>query len=80
MKDTRTIACLLAVAVENLLPFYVNLIMLQGLAMFPLRLLQIGSLTLYPVTKWGAKTPRGKSHSMSSAVIDTDRNQIILSF
>lgn len=32
--------------------------MLQGLAMFPLRLLQIGSLTLYPITKIGSKTPR----------------------
>ena len=57
--DTKTIALLLAKAVEDLGPFYVNLIILQGVGMFPLRLLQIGTVSLYPVSKFGAKTPRG---------------------
>ncbi|KAI5795120.1 hypothetical protein EDC01DRAFT_654152 [Geopyxis carbonaria] len=58
ISDTQKIATLLAKAVQDLGPFYINLIVLQGLGMFPLRLLQIGSVTLYPVTKFGAKTPR----------------------
>ncbi|KAA8895902.1 hypothetical protein FN846DRAFT_967428 [Sphaerosporella brunnea] len=57
-KDTGSIAVLLATAVEDLGPFYVNLIILQGLGMFPFRLLQLGSVTLYPITKITAKTPR----------------------
>jgi len=44
--------------VGDLGPFYVNLIILQGLGLFPLRLLQMGTVTLYPITKYGAKTPR----------------------
>lgn len=58
-KDTASIALLLANAVEGLGPFYVNLIILQGLGMFPFRLLQIGTVTLYPITKYGSKTLRG---------------------
>ncbi|KAI5857772.1 hypothetical protein BZA05DRAFT_441079 [Tricharina praecox] len=57
-KDTASIALALAEAVEDLGPFYINLIILQGLGMFPFRLLQVGSVTLYPITKFGAKTPR----------------------
>ncbi|CCX13254.1 hypothetical protein FPQ18DRAFT_327805 [Pyronema domesticum] len=60
-KDTASIALLLAKAVEGLGPFYINLIILQGLGMFPLRLLQIGTVTLYPYNKVTAKTPRDRS-------------------
>ncbi|TGZ85553.1 DUF221-domain-containing protein [Ascodesmis nigricans] len=58
LMNTTKIAYLLAQSLEGLGPFYVNLIVLQGLGMFPFRLLQIGSVLLYPITKYGAKTPR----------------------
>jgi len=40
------------------LTFYVNFIILQGLGLFPFRLLEIGSVSLYPIYLMGAKTPR----------------------
>jgi len=38
--------------------FYVNYIILQALGLFPLRLLEFGSVSLYPVGMLMAKTPR----------------------
>ncbi|KAF8252786.1 DUF221-domain-containing protein [Wilcoxina mikolae CBS 423.85] len=67
-KDTASIALLLANAVEGLGPFYVNLIILQGLGMFPLRLLQIDTVTLYPITKFGSKTPRDYAELVKPAL------------
>ena len=32
--------------------------MLQGIGLFPMRLLEFGSVSLYPIMLWGAKTPR----------------------
>ncbi|WEW61381.1 hypothetical protein PRK78_006871 [Emydomyces testavorans] len=57
-KDTTTIAFALARSLETLAPFYVNLIILQGLGLFPFRLLEFGSVALYPFQLLGAKTPR----------------------
>ncbi|KAI1986282.1 hypothetical protein LOZ53_004770 [Ophidiomyces ophidiicola] len=58
LKDTTTVAFALARSLETLAPFYVNLIVLQGLGLFPFRLLEFGSVALYPFQRWGAKTPR----------------------
>ncbi|CAZ85884.1 unnamed protein product [Tuber melanosporum] len=58
LSDTTTIAYALARSLGNLASFYVNLIILQGIGMFPFRLLQFGSVALYPIMYAGAKTPR----------------------
>ncbi|KAF2499317.1 DUF221-domain-containing protein [Lophium mytilinum] len=58
LKDTTNLANALAVSLQKLLLFYVDFIILQGFGLFPLRLLEIGALTLYPINRIGAKTPR----------------------
>lgn len=57
-KDTTTIAFALARSLEKLAPFYTNLIVLQGLGLFPFRLLEFGSVFLYPFQRMSAITPR----------------------
>jgi calcium permeable stress-gated cation channel len=58
LKDTAGIAYAVAKSLEGLSPFYVNLIILQGFGLFPFRLLEFGSVVLYPVWLISAKTPR----------------------
>lgn len=58
LKDTTRIAYTLAEEVQRLNIFYLNFIMLQGLGLFPFRLLEFGSVALYPINRMGAKTPR----------------------
>lgn len=58
--STTQLAYALASALERLAPFYVNLIVLQGLGLFPFRLLEFGSVATYPIYLVGAKTPRGQ--------------------
>ncbi|KAK5658941.1 hypothetical protein OQA88_1758 [Cercophora sp. LCS_1] len=58
LKDTTYIAYTLATKIEELNVFYTNFIMLQGLGLFPFRLLEFGSVSLYPILRLGAKTPR----------------------
>lgn len=57
-KDTTTVALALAKAVNELGPFYTNLIILQGFGLFPFRLLEFGAVALYPFNRMFAKTPR----------------------
>ncbi|KAJ5104160.1 hypothetical protein N7532_004689 [Penicillium argentinense] len=57
-KDTTTIALALANSLEGLAPFYINLLILQGLGLFPFRLLEFGSVALYPWHFLRARTPR----------------------
>ncbi|KKZ65064.1 hypothetical protein EMCG_01304 [[Emmonsia] crescens] len=57
-RDTTTIALALARSLETLAPFYTNLIVLQGLGLFPFRLLEFGSVFLYPFQRLSARTPR----------------------
>src|ERR1700727_507164 len=45
LKDTSSIANALANSLQKLLLFYVDFIILQGLGLFPLRLMEFGSLT-----------------------------------
>ena len=58
IKDTGAIAYTIARSLEQLAPFYVNLIVLQGFGLFPFRLLQFGTVSVYPFYLIWARTPR----------------------
>lgn len=61
LTDTTKIAPLLATSIKSLSLFYIDLILLQGLTMFPFKLLQIGDLcTLFWsfVINFKTRTPR----------------------
>ncbi|KAL5391356.1 hypothetical protein DPSP01_001229 [Paraphaeosphaeria sporulosa] len=58
LRDASVIANTLAKSLAKLLGFYTNFIILQGFGLFPLRLLEFGALSLYPINLIGAKTPR----------------------
>ncbi|KAF2112413.1 hypothetical protein BDV96DRAFT_498185 [Lophiotrema nucula] len=58
VMDASNIAYALAEKLKKLISFYINFIILQGFGLFPLRLLEFGALTLYPINLIGAKTPR----------------------
>ncbi|ODV63688.1 DUF221-domain-containing protein [Ascoidea rubescens DSM 1968] len=59
LSDTTKIAYLLANSVKSLSLFYVDLILLQGIGMFPFKLLQIGDVFLMSISKlFYCKTPR----------------------
>ncbi|KAL1963500.1 hypothetical protein VTN77DRAFT_8081 [Rasamsonia byssochlamydoides] len=57
-KDATTIALALATSLESFSQFYTNWIILQGLGLFPFRLLEFGSVAMYPIHFLSAKTPR----------------------
>lgn len=57
-KDATTIAFALAQSLELVSPFYINFLVLQGLGLFPFRLLEVGSVVMYPLYFWSARTPR----------------------
>ncbi|KAF2405310.1 DUF221-domain-containing protein [Trichodelitschia bisporula] len=57
-ESPRETANKLALSIQDLRNFYVNYIILQGLGLFPFRLLEFGSVFLYPFSLFGAKTPR----------------------
>ena len=58
LKDTTKIAFTLARSVQQLAVFYTNFILLQGVGLLPFRLLEFGSVSLYPILLMGSKTPR----------------------
>lgn len=58
LRDTSVVIFLVAKSVQQLWRFYTNLIVLQGLGLLPFRLLEFGSVALYPVYLLTAKTPR----------------------
>ena len=58
IRDVQRTAYVMALSLQNSLNFYVNFIILQGIGLFPFRLLEVGSVSLYPVYRMGAKTPR----------------------
>ncbi|KAI9367985.1 glycogen debranching enzyme [Aspergillus egyptiacus] len=58
LKDATAIAFALANSLEGLAPFYINLLVLQGIGLFPLRLLEFGSVFMYPINLLMARTPR----------------------
>jgi hypothetical protein len=62
IRDTTFIAYTLARRLERQSVFYTNFIMLQGLGLFPFRLLQFGSVSQYPIQSILAKTPRDRAN------------------
>jgi len=58
LRDFRRVAVTLAASLQKLLGFYVNFIILQGVGFLPFRLIEFGSVFLYPFYLMGAKTPR----------------------
>ncbi|KAK5949227.1 hypothetical protein OHC33_009768 [Knufia fluminis] len=58
VRDTSLVAFLVAAAMSKIWRFYANLIVLQGLGLLPFRLLEFGSVALYPFYLLSAKTPR----------------------
>ena len=61
LSDTTKIAYQLATSVKEFSLFYVDLIILQGIGMFPFKLLLVGSLIGFPLVKIKAKTPRQRN-------------------
>ena len=59
LRDLPRITGILAESLGRLAPFYVNFIVLQGLGLFPFRLLEFGPIFMYPIGLMSAKTPRG---------------------
>lgn len=66
LNDASALAITIADALRKLLTFYTNFIILQGFGLFPLRLMEFGALTLYPINLMGAKTPRGMHEIISN--------------
>jgi hypothetical protein len=58
LTNTTYLAYQIARSLSSLSVFYTNFILLQGIGLFPVRLLEFGSLSLYQLMKMGAKTPR----------------------
>jgi len=61
LTDTTKIAPLLATSIKSLSLFYIDLILLQGLTMFPFKLLQIGDLSILFwnfIINFKTRTPR----------------------
>jgi hypothetical protein len=58
LRDTTTLAFHLAQSVQDLAVFYTNFILLQSVGLLPFRLLEFGSVFLYPILRFSSKTPR----------------------
>ncbi|KAF4589728.1 Calcium permeable stress-gated cation channel 1 [Ophiocordyceps camponoti-floridani] len=58
LKDTSKIPAAIAADVEDLSIFYINFIMLQGVGLMPFRILEVGSVFLYPIYRFFSSTPR----------------------
>ena len=57
-KNTSLIPAAIARDVEELSIFYIAFIMLQGIGLMPFRLLEVGSVVLYPIYRMTSATPR----------------------
>jgi hypothetical protein len=57
-RDTTQLAYTLANSVQSLGNFYTNFILLQSVGLLPFRLLEFGSVSLYPIMLLGSRTPR----------------------
>ncbi|KAH6675359.1 hypothetical protein F5X68DRAFT_193912 [Plectosphaerella plurivora] len=68
LGDTKGFALLVASKIIEMRIFYTSFILLQGVGLFPFRLLQIGSVLLYPIYRMGAKTPRDFAQIMEPAL------------
>lgn len=68
LGNTAAFASLLASQINRMSAFYTSFIMLQGIGLFPFRLLQVGSVFLYPIYRMGAKTPRDFAQIMEPSL------------
>jgi hypothetical protein len=68
-QTPREIALGLANSINDLQGFYTNYIVLQGLGLFPFRLLEFGAVFMYPFSLMGAKTPRGKFYNLCALLV-----------
>jgi hypothetical protein len=68
LGDTKGFALLVATQINQMHIFYTSFILLQGVGLFPFRLLQVGSILLYPIYRMGAKTPRDFAQIMEPAL------------
>ncbi|KAI6246531.1 Calcium permeable stress-gated cation channel 1 [Erysiphe necator] len=60
LKDTTFLALKLAGSVQQVAVFFTNFILLQGVGFIPLRLLEFGSVSLYPIMRMYSKSPRDR--------------------
>ncbi|KAK1595530.1 uncharacterized protein LY79DRAFT_510877 [Colletotrichum navitas] len=67
-SSPATLTNTIAEQIRELAVFYTNFILLQGVGLFPFRLLQVGSVVLYPIYRMGAKTPRDFAEIMRPTV------------
>ncbi|KAF1814874.1 DUF221-domain-containing protein [Eremomyces bilateralis CBS 781.70] len=67
-ESLRETANKLALSIQDLRKFYVNYVILQGVGLYPLRLLEFGSVALYPVWMLMAKTPRERAQLIQPPV------------
>ncbi|POR38094.1 Calcium permeable stress-gated cation channel 1 [Tolypocladium paradoxum] len=58
LKDTSKIPAVIASDVEELSIFYISFIMLQGIGLMPFRILEVGSVFLFPMYRMMSSTPR----------------------
>jgi hypothetical protein len=58
LKDTSLIPRIIARDVEDLSKFYTSFIILQGVGLMPFRILEVGSVFLFPIYRWMSTTPR----------------------
>ncbi|CEP61437.1 Csc1p LALA0_S03e02850g [Lachancea lanzarotensis] len=70
LSDTTKIAYQLATSVKEFSLFYVDLIILQGIGMFPFKLLLAGSLLGFPFVKIKCKTPRQEKELMKPPIFN----------
>ncbi|KAK2049078.1 DUF221-domain-containing protein [Colletotrichum somersetense] len=67
-SSPATLTNTIAEQIRELAVFYTNFILLQGVGLFPFRLLQVGSVVLWPIYRMGAKTPRDFAEIMRPTV------------
>ncbi|QLL31888.1 hypothetical protein HG536_0C00550 [Torulaspora globosa] len=70
LSDTTKIAYQLATSVKEFSLFYVDLIILQGIGMFPFKLLLVGSMIGFPLVKRKSKTPRQRKDLYSPPIFN----------
>ncbi|CAR24132.1 Csc1p [Lachancea thermotolerans CBS 6340] len=70
LSDTTKIAYQLATSVKEFSLFYTDLIILQGVGMFPFKLLLAGSLIGFPFIKIKCKTPRQESEMLRPPIFN----------
>ena len=58
LSDTSKIPAAIAADVESMSIFYANFIILQGIGLMPFRILEVGSVVLYPIYRALSSTPR----------------------